>query len=58
MPLTLEDLDSFDAYSAQVLRDLRQYSRSLSDEEFAATVDQDFTTALSNGDEVVLCDRG
>ena len=58
LPLTLADLDAFDAYSAQVLNDFREYSKQLSEEEFEATVDQNFTTVLSNGDEVVLCAGG
>lgn len=37
---------------------MRQYSSSLTDEEFEATIDQNFTTVLSNGDEVVLCEGG
>lgn len=56
--LTLNDLTQIDNYSAQVLTDLRQYSSSLTDEEFEATIDQNFTTVLSNGDEVVLCEGG
>ena len=58
LPLTLADLDAFDAYSAQVLTDLRKHSKSLSDEEFKETISQNFTTVLSNGDEVILCDGG
>ena len=58
LPLTLADIDSFDTYTAQVLSDLRQHSKSLTDEEFAETVEQDFTTVLSNGDVVILCENG
>ena len=58
LPLTLADLDTFDTYSAQVLSDLRQHSWALTDEEFEATIDQDYTTILSNGDLVVLCENG
>mmetsp|Transcript_23102 Transcript_23102/g.28634 ORF Transcript_23102/g.28634 Transcript_23102/m.28634 type:complete len:258 (+) Transcript_23102:8732-9505(+) len=53
--LDLNDLMQIDAYSAQVLNDMRQYSDALSDEEFEATVDLNFTTTLSNGDEIELC---
>ena len=56
--LTLADIDSFYTYTAQVLSDLRQHSKFLTDEEFAETVDQDFTTVLSNGEVVILCDNG
>ena len=54
----MSDLESIDSYSSQVLSDLHQYSAALSEEEFVATVDQNFTTVLSNGDEVVLCEGG
>ena len=56
--MQLSDLDSIDAYSAQVLTDLKNYSAHLSDEEFEQTVDQTFTTVLSNGEEVSLCPGG
>jgi len=56
--VTLSDLDAIDAYSAQVLRDLQQYALSLSDEDFAAGVDQNFTTVLSSGEEVPLLPDG
>lgn len=57
--MTLADLDGIDAYSAQVLTDLKAYSTSLSDEEFEAGVDQNFTTLLSNGtEEIELCEGG
>ena len=56
--MTLDDLALIDAYSSQVLSDLREFSHTLSDQEFEATVDQNFVTVLSNGDEVVLCEGG
>ena len=56
--MTLADLESIDAYSAQVLTDLKNYGASLSDEDFESYVDQNFTTTLSNGDEVELCNGG
>ena len=49
---------TIDSFSAQVLMDLREYSSSLSDEEFEATIDLTFTTILSNGDEIELCTGG
>ena len=52
--LEMEDLEGFDAYSSQVLIDLRDHSSKLSEEEFAKTVKLKFTTILSNGDEVNL----
>ena len=57
-PIDLNDLLSIDAYSAQVLTDLRQYGAYLDEEEFEATVDLTFTTTLSNGDEIELCKGG
>jgi E3 ubiquitin-protein ligase HERC2 len=56
--LTLDDLDGIDTYSAQVLRDLQKYSKTLSDEEFEAGVEQYFTTVISSGEEVPLCPDG
>lgn len=56
--LTLTDLEGIDAYSAQVLRDLQQYSQTLSEADFEAGVDQYFTTVLSTGEEVPLCADG
>ena len=56
--LTLADLNTIDAYSSQVLKDLQQFGSTLSDEAFTATINQNFTTVLSNGVEVPLCDGG
>ena len=52
------DLHAIDAYSVQVIQDLQKYSAQLTDEEFGYTIDQNFTTVLSNGDEVLLCPNG
>lgn len=41
-----------------MLTDLKNHGASLSDEDFAAGVDQNFTTVLSNGDEIELCEGG
>jgi hypothetical protein len=54
----LADLDAIDAYSTQVLTDLRDHGTSLSDEDFEAGVDQTFTTVMSNGEELELCPDG
>ena len=56
--MSLEDLNSIDTYSYQMLNNLRQYSGFLTDEDFASTIDQTFTTVLSSGDEVSLCPGG
>lgn len=56
--MTLEDLNSLDSYSFQMLNNMRQYSGFLSDEEFEASICQNFTTVLSTGDEVSLCPDG
>lgn len=52
--LEMTDLESFDAYSSQVLIDIRDHSSKLSDEEFAKTVKLKFTTILTNGEEMSL----
>lgn len=56
--MTMEDLNSIDSYSYNMLNNLRQYSGFLGDDEFAASIDQTFTTVLSSGDEVSLCPGG
>jgi len=56
--MTLEDLDSIDSYSAQMLVNMKQYGGFLSADDFAASIDQNFTTVLSNGNEVSLCPGG
>lgn len=50
----MTDLEGFDAYSSQVLIDLRDHSSKLSDEEFKKEVKLTFKTILSNGEEVNL----
>ena len=57
-PVTLSDLEGIDNYSAQVLRDLQNHAQNLSDADFEAGVDQNFTTVLSCGDEVPICEGG
>ena len=37
---------------------MQQFGSTLSDEAFTATINQNFTTVLSNGVEVPLCDGG
>jgi len=57
--MTLSDLEQVDAYSHQVLVDLKTYGSTLPQDEFEyAVVDQYFTTILSNGDEVTLAPEG
>jgi len=56
--MTLDDLETIDTYSEQCLRSLQQYGSMLPDEEFEATVEEYFTTVLSNGVQVPLCANG
>ena len=56
--MQLTDLESIDAYSSQVLTDLKNYSKDLSDQDFNESVDQNFTTVLSNGNEISLVPEG
>ena len=57
--MTLADLESIDAYSSQVLTDLRNKGAALTDEVFEQEIaSQYFTSCLSNGDEVELCPDG
>ena len=48
--LTLDDLETIDAYSQQVLKDLKMHSSILPEEDFNESVHETFTTVLSNGD--------
>lgn len=52
------DLKAFDTYSWQVIEDLRNNTKDLSEEEFDAVVDEYFVTLLSNGKEVELMPGG
>ena len=57
--LELADLETIDAYSFQVLRDLHEYAEVVDSEaEFSENVDQTFTTYLTSGEEVILCPGG
>lgn len=56
--LSLDDMKDFDTFSWQVLDGLSSKAEELSDEEFEAAVDSNFTTLLSNGTEVQLKPNG
>jgi hypothetical protein len=49
--LVYNDLKDFDKYSWKCLEDLKVNALKLSDEEFEASVQQNFTTYLSNKTE-------
>lgn len=50
----MDDFESFDAYSSQILVNLRDHSSLLPYEQFIQEVDLKFTTVLSSGEEVNL----
>ena len=52
------DLEGYDAYSFQVLRDIKKYGQELTVEAFEAAVDEKFETYLSNGKCVEICPGG
>ena len=52
------DLKSFDTYSWQVIKDLRDNTKDLSEEDFDSVIDEYFVTLLSNGKEVELIPGG
>lgn len=52
------DLKAFDTYSWQVIEDLRNNAKGLSDEDFDAAIDEYFVTLLSNGTQVDLLPGG
>jgi E3 ubiquitin-protein ligase HERC1 len=56
--LKFADLEGYDAYSFQVLRDIKKYGQELTAEAFEAAVDEKFETYLSNGKCVEICPGG
>lgn len=57
-PETLADLEDIDAYSYQVLRDMRVQGESLDAATFNKEIDEKFVTYLTTGEQVVLCPGG
>ena len=56
--ITIEDLREIDHMSVQILEDLKRNKTSISEEEFLSGFELFFTTILSNGEEVELCQGG
>ena len=54
----MSDLDEFDTYTHQCLKDLRKNGQKLTPEMFNAGVEEYFVTYLSNGTLVELCPNG
>ena len=54
----LADLKAFDTYSWQVIDDLVNNTKDLSEEDFDAAIDEYFVTLLSNGQQVELIPGG
>jgi len=52
--VTLADFDGLDAYSAQIMKDIRTHGATLSPEAFDAAVDETFETYLANGQAAEL----
>lgn len=52
--LDLEDLESFDAYSSQVLKDLKEQATKLDTDKFNQSVNLKFETILSSGETIKL----
>jgi hypothetical protein len=57
-PLDIEDLNGSDAYAVQAIRDLQKSKAQFSDQMFNEYIDLNFTTQLSNGETVELCEGG
>ncbi|CDW82480.1 hect e3 ubiquitin [Stylonychia lemnae] len=53
-----QDLKAFDTYSWQVIEDLRNNAKGLSDDDFEAAIEEQFVTLLSNGTQVELIPGG
>ena len=56
--LTLDDLECMDSYSYQMLKNLLEKGSQLSEADFTASIDLNFTTVLSNGEQIQLCKDG
>lgn len=54
----MADLNGIDAYSCQVLADLKTNGETAPAEFFDAAVDETFQTRLTNGQTVDLCEDG
>ena len=57
-PLGLSNLKEIDTFTWKMISDLQTQMESMTAEEFDSSVDQNFTTHLSNGTEVELCYKG
>ena len=56
--LSLDDLECMDSYSYQMLKNLLEKGSQLSEADFTASIDLNFTTVLSNGEQIQLCKGG
>ena len=56
--LSLDDLECMDSYSYQMLKNLLEKGSQLSEADFTASIDLNFTTVLSNGEQIQLCEGG
>lgn len=52
--MTLADFEGLDAYSCQIMKDIRAHAATLSPEAFDAAVDETFETYLANGQAAEL----
>jgi E3 ubiquitin-protein ligase HERC1 len=56
--VTLADLEGLDAFSAQMVKDIRAHGAKLGPDAFDAAVDETFSTYLANGQAHELCAGG
>ena len=57
-PITLDDLCGSDAYAVQAIKDLEKNKDQIPEDMFEDTMNLTFTTQLSNGETVPLCEGG
>jgi len=57
-PLSIADLECFDAYAHQSLVELQKLGKTLDENTFNSGIDETFQTILSNGKTVELCEYG
>lgn len=57
-PITLDDLSGSDAYAVQAIKDLEKNKDQIPEDMFEDTMNLTFTTQLSNGQTVPVCEGG
>lgn len=57
-PVVINDFEGFDQYALTAFKDLEKYAKKYKPEKFNASVEDTFTTILSNQKSIELCQDG